>query len=244
MDRIKPFLFKSSAAALLAACLVSPAFALFDRCLDQFPAGSIPKTQEVGIDLCLDSFAIYYSPTKKNPIYTVEKLNRARLLDAKSQQRTNRFYEEARLPIAARAKLEDYEGSGYDRGRNAPAADMPNPNAMAQSFSLANMMPQAPENNRGVWAKSVEKATRQYVLRRAAGDVFVFTGSVGEIAKIGRGRVTVPKYLFKLVYDPSRQDAWAYWLENTNEAKMSKPISYKELVNRTKIDFQLPIHVQ
>ena len=46
---------------------------------------------------------------------------------------------------------------------------------MAQSFSLANIVPQAPMNNRKAWA-GIERATRKYVMR-AAGDVFVITGS-------------------------------------------------------------------
>jgi endonuclease G, mitochondrial len=233
-------LHQSLAAALLS--LVSAtAFAQFERCLDQFPSASVPIAKEVGRDLCFDSFAVYYSPTSKKPIYTVEKLNRARLEDA-HEQRTNEFYEEARLRSNERAHLADYARSGYDRGHNAPAGDMPNPNAMAQSFSLANMMPQAPENNRGIWAKSVEKATRQYVLRRARGDVFVYTGSVGEAGRIGAGRVVVPTHIWKLVYDKERGEAWAYWVENSNYAKMSPPISYQEISRLTNIDFRLSVH--
>lgn len=115
---------------------------------------------------------------------------------------------------------------------------MPTPSAMAQSFSLANMVPQAPENNRGVWARRVEAATRHYV-ERAQGDVYVFTGPAfkGQVKTIGRGRVWVPTHLFKLVYDPSAQRAWAYWVENTDNATVTKPISYRELVNH--IGFEL-----
>jgi endonuclease G len=115
---------------------------------------------------------------------------------------------------------------------------MSNERSMAQSFSLANMMPQARQNNQGIWAKNVEEPTRAYV-KRAAGDIYVFTGSTGNSGSIGKSRVTIPSHLFKLVYDPSKNTAWAYWIENTNEANMTPPISYKELVQKTGIDFQL-----
>lgn len=113
---------------------------------------------------------------------------------------------------------------------------------MAQSFSLANMMPQARQNNQGIWAKRVEEPTRMYI-KRAAGDVYVFTGSIGHAGSIGKSRVTIPSHLYKLVYDPNKKLAWAYWVENTDDAQMSAPISYAELVQKTGIDFHLSIEV-
>ena len=225
--------------ALLAISASVNALAAFEECRDLFPAQQIPSTAQAGRDLCFDSFAIYYSPQDKKPIYTVEKLNKEQL-SAPHPRRSNQFYEEARLPFAERSLLADYRGSGYDRGHNAPAGDMSNERSMAQSFSLANMMPQARQNNQGIWAKNVEEPTRAYV-KRAAGDVYVFTGSVGNSGSIGRGRVTIPTHLYKLVYDPGKKSAWAYWIENTNEANMSPPISYQELVEKTGIDFHLPV---
>lgn len=231
---------KKIVAAVCCGMFCSVVFAQFDQCLDQFPGRVVPQVQEVGRDLCFDSFAVLYSPKDKKPIYVVEKLNRDRLLDSRDEQRTNRFYEEARLRSAERSTLNDYKSSGWDRGHNGPAADMPNPNAMAQSFSLANMMPQAPENNRGTWAKDVERPTRQFAMR-ANGNVYVFTGSVGNQGTIGQGRVTVPAYLWKLVYDEAGHRAWAYWVPNTNDATAGKPISYEEFVRRTGYNFKLPI---
>jgi len=85
------------------------------------------------------------------------------------------------------------------------------------------MVPQAHEHNRGVWAKSVELATRKYATR-ATGDVFVINGpvfvpSIAESPSIGAGHVRVPKYLFKLVYDQNKNRAWAHWSENSDATR-------------------------
>lgn len=63
---------------------------------------------------------------------------------------------------------------------------------MAQSFSLANMVPQNIQHNSGAWAK-IEQDTRRYVLR-AQGDVFVITGPIftRESERIGPHGVKVP----------------------------------------------------
>jgi endonuclease G len=214
----------------------------FAACPQFFANGKPPMVAARPTDraLCYDAFAILHSGESKTPVYVAEKLNRASVADA-DEKRTNRFFADARLRSAERATLEDYKNSGYDRGHMAPAGDMPTAQAMAQSFSLANMVPQAPEHNRGVWAKSVEMATRSYV-KRALGDVYVITGpvyvpSIVQSPSIGPGQVRVPKYLFKLVYDQGRNRAWAHWSENSNATVASKPISYAELMKRTGVEF-------
>ena len=64
----------------------------------------------------------------------------------------------------------------------------------------------------------------------------------GTPATIGGNRVWVPQHLFKLVYDPSANRAWAFWVDNTDEARASKPIGYDELVRRTGIEFLPGFH--
>lgn len=226
--------------ALMALTASLNAFALFEDCKDLFPNQQIPTSSQAGRDLCFDGFAIYYSPKDKKPIYAVEKLNQDHFSTPRPR-RSNQFYEEARLPFAERSLLSDYRGSGYDRGHNAPAGDMNNERSMAQSFSLANMMPQARQNNQGIWAKNVEEPTRAYV-KRSVGNIYVFTGSTGSIGSIGKSKVTIPSNLFKLVYDSNKNVAWAYWIENSNEARMTPPITYQELMEKTGIDFHLPIN--
>lgn len=225
-------------ASIQASALQQPNFR---ACPQFFVNGSAPQVANLqqwkARPLCYDAFAVLHSGVTKTPMLVAERLSREQLLDAKDEKRRNRFFADARLPFAERAQLEDYKGSGFDRGHMAPAGDMPSAQAMAQSFSLANMVPQAPKNNQRSW-NGIEQATRKYVMR-ARGDVYVISGPVfgANADTIGRSKVWVPDFLFKLVYDPSTGKAWAHWLENTDEARVGRPISYEELVRRTGIEF-------
>lgn len=213
----------------------------FAQCRQIFAYGKPPVMQsssELKLRaLCFSAFAVMHSGISHTPIYVAERLNKAILLEAQRKGRTNQFYAEARLPRAERAELEDYKNSRFDRGHMAPAADMATDESMAQSFSLANIVPQYLVNNRKPWA-SIEKATRKYVMR-ASGDVYVITGPVFDSSPpaIGLNHVHVPQHIFKLVYDPATNRAWAHWLDNSDEARAGKPISYEELVRRTGIEF-------
>lgn len=221
----------------------------FSACLQFFANAKPPEVavRPTNRALCYDAFAILHSGESKTPVFVAEKLNRATIART-GEKRTNNFFADARLRNSERATLEDYKGSSFDRGHMAPAGDMTTAQAMAQSFSLANMVPQAPEHNRGVWAKSVEMATRKYAAR-ASGDVFIITGpmyvpSIAQSPSIGAGHVRVPKYIFKLVYDQNKNKAWAHWHENNNTTRASMPISYAELVKRTGIDFLTGVRLQ
>lgn len=225
------------AAAVVVAVLLSPAVQAvgFRDCPDKFPGPPPAVIQHPDWklrELCYDAFAVLHSGKTRTPLFAVERLTRATLADADDETRTNRFFADARLPTAERAQLEDYRGSGFDRGHMAPAADMPTARAMAQSFSLANMVPQAPTNNRRIWAK-IERDTRAYV-KRTGSTVYVFTGPAweGRTETIGQDRVAVPTHLFKLVYDATRNRAWAHWIDNKNDARVGKPISYEALTQR------------
>lgn len=104
----------------------------------------------------------------------------------------------------------------------APAGDMGTPEAMAQSFSLANMVRQDARQNSCPWAK-IEDDTHRYVMR-ARGNVYVITGPVFKAGArtIGAGRDAVPSHLFKLVYDPNTGKRWADWQSNGPEADLRR----------------------
>ena len=205
----------------------------FRECKQFFAADMPPIVPDAPLlrEICYDSFAILHSGHTKTPVFVAQRMNRASVADA-DEKRTDKFFADARLPRNERAELSDYKGSGYSRGHMAPAGDMPNPTAMAQSFSLANMVPQNSKQNSGPWAK-IEKDTRHYVAR-AAGDVFIITGPVfaNDAPAIGPGQVRVPSHVFKLVYDSTTKRAWAHWQQNSGDARADEPISYGELTKR------------
>ena len=96
---------------------------------------------------------------------------------------------------------EDYQGSGYDRGHLAPAADMEwSEQAMEESFYYSNMSPQVPGFNRGIW-KKLEEQVRQWAIDNQ--DIYVVTGPVLEnnLSTIGPDKVSVPRYYYKVILD-------------------------------------------
>lgn len=221
-----------------SAALLTPEPTSFAQCPQFFANGTPPAiTPRPQLrELCYEAFAVLHSGTTKTPVFVAQRLNR-RLIEDADEKRAKRFFADARLPSGERAELEDYKNSGYSRGHMAPAGDMATPTSMAQSFSLANMVPQNAQHNGGAWNK-IEQDTRHYV-KRAKGDVFVITGPVFTDVgpRIGANGVKVPTYLYKLVYDATTQRAWAHWQENREGETMGRPISYQELVKRTGVEF-------
>lgn len=210
----------------------------FAGCAGLFP-GQVPLDIRVvapewkPVALCSTSFAVLYSGLTKTPLVVVERLTSVDLARAKDEQRTEVFFADPRLPVSMRAELSDYAGSGLDRGHMAPAGDQPDSVSMAQSFSLSNIIPQDPENNRRIWSK-VESDTRKFA-RRSRGDVFVFSGPVfaGERRTIGRNRVWVPTSIFKLVFDAASGRSWAYIVPNAPGVRIERPIDYASFVAAT-----------
>jgi endonuclease G len=166
--------------------------------------------------LCYDAFAVLHSGVSRTPLYAAEHLTRTHLTSAATLERVDSFHPEDALPVEERAELTDYVRSGYDRGHMAPNADMPTPAAQAQSFSLANMVPQVHANNAGIWSGMEQVARR---LASGDGEVYVVSGPAflgSEIKQVGR--VLIPTHLWKVIYRPATQQAGAYVIRNDDSA--------------------------
>lgn len=188
-------------------------------CAEHFAGGQPPTITNPAMakqarTLCYDQFAVLHSGITRTPLWSAEKLSAGQLDQARSMVRQNSFHPETQIPASERAELRDYSRSGYDRGHMSPSGNMPTPRAQQQSFTMANMVPQDSNMNRGLW-EGVESAVRTYAKKR--GTVYVITGPLFEGNRLLtlNNRVMVPTSLYKVVYDPARQQAGAYVARNT-----------------------------
>jgi endonuclease G, mitochondrial len=188
-------------------------------CPEHFLSGQAPDVinQKIAAqtrELCNAGFAELHSGVTRTPLYSAEHLTAQRLAQGRGLKRVNAFHPEDRLPASERAELVDYARSGYDRGHIAPSGDMFDQESQHESFSLANMVPQVPTINRGVWER-IEAGVRR--LAKLKGELYVITGPLfqgGELQRIG-GRVLVPTAVYKAIYDPNLTEAGAYVVGNT-----------------------------
>lgn len=184
-------------------------------------------------ELCYGEFGVMHSGVTRTPLWSAEYVHPDKLRLARTLSRDNAFHAEPRLHRRERAELRDYARSGYDRGHMAPNANMPDRDSQYESFTLANMVPQDPDNNRHTWS-SIEKAVRK--MARQDGGLYVVTGPafIGErLQKVGK--VFVPTHLYKAVYSPRKGAGGAWFVENRAQAR-PRVLTLAELEREIGID--------
>lgn len=133
-------------------------------------------------------------------------------------RRTNKFTPDPKLSEYTNLN-KDYTRSGYDRGHNMPAEDNAcTMTGMEQCFYYSNMCPQTPKLNRGAW-KSLEMYCRK--LAKQNDSLQIWCGSVCISGKsIGKDKVAVPDFCWKIVYIKKTNVTHAYSFRNdTTETK-------------------------
>lgn len=210
--------------ALALAAPVGTASAAPSACPGHFQNGAAPDLVKESLaaktrELCYLAYATLHSGVSRTPLWSAEHLTADSLQAAEALTRpsASAFHADPNVPAVERATLKDYKGTGFDRGHMAPNGDMPTEDAQQESFSLANMVPQAPKLNRKLW-EAIESAVRIYAVTE--GQLYVVTGPIFQGANLRRigGRVLVPTQIFKAVYDPKQQQAGAYLVNNTDDS--------------------------
>lgn len=110
------------------------------------------------------------------------------------------------------ATHDDYRHSGYDRGHLCPAADRSATiGAMRQTFSTANIAPQAPALNRGVWLATEKWCRDAAVLFDSICVLAVPLWLDRDTVRIGVHGIAVPHAYFKVAYIPATDSVLNCW---------------------------------
>lgn len=141
------------------------------------------------------AYTVSYNQQTLTPNWVAYELTSAEV--AGTLKRSNDFQEDPSVR-GRQATLDDYRGSGWDRGHMAPAADMKwSAKAMTECFYLTNMCPQNRDFNAGSW-ETTEKMARR--IANTYGNVYVVCGPIytkNQFGAIGRNKVKIPDAFFK-----------------------------------------------
>lgn len=165
-------------------------------------------------------FVSCWDARSRNPRWVLERLCAS---DATVGDRANvTFTEDAALDPRFRSRLEDYRGSGYDRGHVAAAANHKRSQSdLEATFTMSNVSPQVGAGfNRDYWAR-LEKWVRDLIAR--CDQVFVVSGPLFLPVATPSGRwrlsheligtaprlVSVPTHFFKVVLTTSKRQGTA-----------------------------------
>ena len=146
-----------------------------------------------------NGFTISYNNYHEQPNWVFYTITPENLTCPTKIKRKNKFYKDTNIKGHS-AYLDDYKGSGYDRGHLKSSADEScNQTLNDETFVMSNMSPQNPSFNRGIW-KKLETYVRKLALENDS--VQVYTGGVlsDGLKRIGTNKVTVPRYYYKVIY--------------------------------------------
>lgn len=163
------------------------------------------------------------------------------------------FQEDSIIPAQYRTRLEDYRGTGYDRGHIVNSNDrLISQNANGQTYYLSNIQPQLNKFNAQIWLNfenvvhnwgtSLRSDETLYIVK---GGTTQKTEKIPDPFKVdSRISIKVPKYFFMAIlkYNSTEQSyksiaLWAEHKENFDTNVRKYAISVDELEERTGINF-------
>jgi endonuclease G, mitochondrial len=156
-------------------------------------AGSDPNNRLV----LRQQFAASWNASTRTANWVAWRLTASDIGDTERSQ----FYHDPEIDTPAPS---DYTRSGYDRGHLCPSKDRSDtPENNRGVFTMLNIFPQAPDNNRGPWEK-FERAER--ALAQSGREVYIVAGGVD--SQTSFNGITVPQATWKVVVALGRGKAF------------------------------------
>jgi len=124
------------------------------------------------------------------------------------------FYSEKLLDKKYRISTTDYTNSGYDRGHLAPDAAFDwSQESLNAVYTLANIIPQAPQVNRNMWVK-IEKYSRDKAVEFGELDVINVIEYSKNYKRIGKNKMAVSRGFYKVLYNDKENFEECFYYSN------------------------------
>lgn len=174
----------------------------------------IVKSQDT-IRIKHTNYTTVFSKSKHYPVLVEWWITKSKVGCPTPLKRKNNFQPDPLLPNETNL-LEDYQGSGTDRGHMMPAADnlCQTPQVQDECFYFSNIIPQPHYSNAGPW-KKIEVLSRELSLKYDS--IRVWAGAVGSVKVFGPNKVSVPSKTWKVIYIRKTKSYIAYIFLNTND---------------------------
>ena len=159
------------------------------------------------------------------------------------------FQPDPDLPAGARTELDEYKGSGYQRGHICASGDRLNSmEANEQTFYLSNIMPQTYQLNNGIWQDMENHVRNKWNNDTFRHMLYVVKGGTineGNISTYTSTGIPVPRYFFMALLcesDNGQYKALGFKVEHSNRNEGGQPlrnyvVNISELEQLTGIDF-------
>jgi endonuclease G len=202
---------------LLAVLLFVPLSVLAQiaqQCPQFLPNGPVAYQAQPGDqELCKTNYAVIHKCSVKAPAAVFEHITPQAISGPAKRQ--DDFRPDSEVHEQCRATLSDYAGNLYDRGHMSAAGNNTQTREiMSESFFLSNMVPQTPNNNRGIW-RILEMQIRDQV-KESGQSLYVVSGGIYDPGhlKIGNG-VGVPTRLYKIIINKQTGRVTAFLMPNS-----------------------------
>ena len=158
------------------------------KCPDLWDAIGIPDRKSQGKEkftiVCHLGYVTGHNNDNKTPEWVIEHVTPKMAASSGSATREDQDFDaDTLLPTKGQAVSADYDGSGYDKGHQAPAADFKgNQKFLDDTFFYSNAVPQIGAGfNRSIW-RSLETQVRK-LSTDSKRDIYVITGPIFQESK-------------------------------------------------------------
>ena len=124
------------------------------------------------------------------------------------------FYTEKSVDRKYRISSTDYTNSGYDKGHLAPDAAFDwSQESLSAVYTLANIIPQAPQVNRNMWSQ-VERYARKKAVELGRLEVINIIKYGSRSKRIGKHKMAVSRGFYKVLYNSDEDYKECFYYAN------------------------------